>query len=100
MPEKLNKKAGVAFLNFPRFAAAHCTVILNGLSGNSDNQNTIENRIENNDLVQPHFAQLHVNKKFDPYVKFLCQTIFCMYAKARFWRFLTNLLVSNIESSP
>ena len=48
--------------------------------------------IENNDQVQPHFAQLHVTQNFWSYCKGLMPKLFfiCMprCAKVRFWRFL------------
>ena len=45
-----------------------------------------QSTIENNDQVQPHFAQLHVTKNF-----WYAQTIFYMHAKVHkgaIWRFL------------
>ena len=48
--------------------------------------------IENNDKVQPHFAQVHVTEFFLSYCKYLMPKLFfkCMSrcAKVRFWRFL------------
>ena len=48
--------------------------------------------IENNDQVKPHFAQMHVTKKFWSCCKVLMPKLFliCMprCAKERFWRFL------------
>ena len=77
--------------------------------------------IENNDQVQPHFAQLHVTQKFWSICNgFMHKTIFHMHAKVRqsaprcafgdFWTFtpwkftyeanLATLVVCNIESIP